>query len=75
MPAKNSFEAGDGRYMIVNIVARRARDINKKLFQSTLPEESVKDPLDMALTEYHENLLQWEFRDQVDGPGDDFRSN
>ena len=77
MAANNvpQLEDGDGRYMIVNLVARRARDINKKRFNGGLPEAGTPDPLDIASNEYDNNMLTWEFREFELGKKDDFRSN
>lgn len=67
-------EAGDGKYMMVNIVARRARDLNKRKL-NTLYDENTPDPTDTAIQEYNNSLLRWEFRHHLVGTGDDYRSN
>jgi DNA-directed RNA polymerase subunit K/omega len=65
---------GDGAYMIVNLVARRARDINK-VRVNTLFDEEAPDPMDVALNEYNNSLLDFEFRHHLVGTGEDYRSN
>jgi len=67
-------EEGDGLYMVVNIIARRAREINKSKTASTIYDDSAPDPLDVAMNEYKNGLLEWEFRHHLVGTGDDFRS-
>lgn len=64
---------GDGRYMIVNIVARRARVINREKL-NTMYEQNSPDPLDVAMNEYKNNLLEFEFRSHMIGAGEDYRS-
>lgn len=76
MAAENPFKHlpdGDGPYMVVNLVARRARDINKA-HASRIYDEDLPDPLDVALNEYKNHLLEFEFRHHLTGTGDDFRS-
>jgi DNA-directed RNA polymerase subunit K/omega len=65
---------GDGRYMVVNIVARRARDLNKRKV-SNLFEDTMPDPTDTALTEFQNGLLRWEFRHHLVGTGGDYRGD
>lgn len=64
---------GDGTYMVVNLVARRARDINRKRASQGIEEAGV-DPMDIALNEYENGLLDYEFRHHLVGHGDDYRS-
>ncbi len=63
----------DGPYMVVNIIARRARQINKS-HGHNLYDDDAPDPLDVASNEYNNQLLNWEFRQHLIGTGDDFRS-
>ncbi len=66
-------DEGDGKYIIVNIIARRAREINKQR-STSMYDENLPDPLDVAAQEYKDSLLKWEFRHHLVGTGDDFRS-
>ena len=72
-PKDKGLPDGDGRYMMVNIVARRARDINKGRV-ATMFDDDAPDPLDVALNEYKNNLLGYEFRHHLVGQGEDYRS-
>lgn len=66
---------GDGRYIIVNMIARRAREINKERVQARIfADEDLPDPMDIAANEYDNNLLEFEFHHHLVGSGDDFRS-
>lgn len=65
---------GDGAYMVVNIIARRAREINKTRAHSHLYDDNAPDPLDVAQNEFNNKLLNFEFRHHLVGTGDDFRS-
>jgi DNA-directed RNA polymerase subunit K/omega len=65
---------GDGPYMTVNIIARRAREINKERMGSRFYDEDIPDPMDVANNEETNGLLEWEFRSHLVGTGDDFRS-
>lgn len=64
---------GDGIYMMINIVARRARDVNRSRVQ-VLYDDTQPDPTDVALNEYKNGLLSWEFHENLIGNGEDFRS-
>ncbi len=64
---------GDGPYMMINIVARRAREINK-LRANDLYDGNQPDPVDVAANEYDNSLLDYEFRHHLTGTGEDFRS-
>ncbi|MCC5877088.1 MAG: DNA-directed RNA polymerase subunit omega [Candidatus Sumerlaeia bacterium] len=74
MPSRIDEFVGDGRYLIVNVVARRARDINKSRQATNIIDEKAPDPMDVAMNEYENGLLQWEFHHNLVGLGDDFRS-
>lgn len=65
---------GDGRYMLINIVARRAREINKARSHSDLYDDVSAEPVDVALNEYQHNMLEFEFRHHLTGSSEDFRS-
>ena len=65
---------GDGRYMMINIVARRAREINKQRGHSDIYDDVSPDPTDVALNEYNNNMLDFEFRHHLTGVSEDFRS-
>lgn len=67
-------KTGDGWYMTVNVIARRAREINKERSSSRFYDEEAPDPLDVAANEFENKLLEWEFRTHLVGTGDDFRS-
>lgn len=71
---KNRTTPGDGRYMTINIIARRAREINKERSSNRFYDEDLPDPLDVASNEHKNELLDWEFRTHLVGTGDDFRS-
>ncbi|CAN5438400.1 hypothetical protein BH09SUM1_BH09SUM1_32720 [soil metagenome] len=71
--AETKLPEGDGKYMKVNIVARRARDINKQKM-SSLYEDDSPDPMDVALMEFKNGLLAFEFRHHLVGTGEDYRS-
>jgi DNA-directed RNA polymerase subunit K/omega len=71
---KQNVVEGDGRYITVNIVARRARDINKTR-AANMYDDNAPDPTDTAMLEYRSGLLRWEFRHHLTGQGEDFRSN
>ncbi len=64
----------DGSYMIVNIIARRAREINKQRANTSFYDDNQPDPLDVAANEYDNDLLEWEFRQHLVGTGEDFRA-
>ncbi len=66
---------GDGLYMAVNIIARRARELNRRRGNTGLYEEEMPDPVDVAVNEYRNDLLEWEFRHHLTGSGEDYRSN
>lgn len=66
---------GDGIYMTVNIIARRARELNRRRANTGLYEEEMPDPLDVALNEYENDMLEYEFRHHLTGGGEDYRSN
>ena len=63
----------DGPYMTINIIARRAREINKQR-ANELYDENQPDPVDVAKNEYDNDLLNYEFRHHLTGTGEDFRS-
>lgn len=71
---KEQLPEGDGAYMMVNIIARRAREINKTRAHSGLYDDSLPEPVDVAANEFKNNLLTFEFRHHLVGTGDDFRS-
>lgn len=75
MPEKLELPDGDGRYLIVNLVARRARDINRQRQASNLLDEETPDPLDVADNELENGLLRFEFHHHLVGQGDDFRAS
>lgn len=70
---KTKLPDGDGIYMTINLVARRSRDINKQRVNS-LYDDVAADPMDVALNEYQNGLLNYEFRHHLVGTGDDYRS-
>ncbi len=61
------------RYLVVNVVSRRARDLNRRRTLS-LYDDDAPDPLDVALNEYDNGLLNYEFRNHLIGTGEDYRS-
>lgn len=65
---------GDGVYMVINMIARRAREINKQR-ANDLYDENYPDPVDVAANEFTNDLLNYEFRHHLTGTGEDFRSN
>jgi DNA-directed RNA polymerase subunit K/omega len=64
---------GDGSYMQINLIARRAREINRQR-ANDLYDENQPDPVDVAANEYDNNLLDYEFRHHLTGTGEDFRA-
>jgi len=74
LETKANLPDGDGTYMMVNLVARRARDINKQRVNSMYEEDGV-EPMDVALNEFNNTLLEFEFRHHLVGTGEDYRSN
>lgn len=60
--------------MIINIIARRAREINKERSSARMYDEDAPDPMDVASNEHENGLLNYEFRHHLVGQGDDFRS-
>lgn len=74
MPEKLELPDGDGSYLIVNLVARRARDINRARQATNIIDEKAPDPMDVALNELENGLLRWEYHHNLVGQGDDFRS-
>jgi len=75
VPDKDEIELPecDGYYMMINIIARRARDINKQRNMRKMYDEDLADPLDVALNEYENGLLSWDFRKDEQGL-EDYRS-
>ncbi len=67
--------AGDGLYMAINILARRARELNRRRANTGLYDEEMPDPVDVAVNEYQNDLLEFEFRHHLTGSGEDYRSN
>ena len=64
----------DGRYMLSNITARRARQINRERTQSQF-DESMFDALDYALTEYRGNKIRYTMEAVIAGQApEDFRA-
>lgn len=65
----------DGRYMSINIIARRARALNRERRYSQQTDDSMWDPLEIALGEYAIQKIKY---DMKSNPGDenteDFRS-
>lgn len=65
---------GDGRYMKINILARRAREINRQR-DKDLYDDNAPDPVDVAAQEYDHAMLDFEFRHHLTGSTEDYRSN
>lgn len=74
MPEKLELPDGDGPYLTVNLIARRARDINRQRQSSNMLDEEAPDPLDVAENELENGLLRYEFHHHLVGQGDDFRA-
>lgn len=66
---------GDGAYMRINMIARRAREINKQRHNSDIYDDNQPDPVDMAINEYENGMLKYEFRHHLLGTEGDYRSN
>ena len=72
-PKELQLPEGDGTYMKINIIARRAREINKQRGNDFF-DDSAPDPVDVAALEYTQGLLEFEFRHHLTGQGEDYRS-
>ncbi|MDX2175326.1 MAG: DNA-directed RNA polymerase subunit omega [Candidatus Sumerlaeia bacterium] len=66
---------GDGRYMMINLAARRARQLNQDRAPMNFDEANMFDPMDAALGEFRTGKFTWRYRQSVDGDAaPDFRS-
>lgn len=66
----------DGRYMTINIVARRARVLNRQnRGQQNFDESAMFDPLEIALGEYKINKLKFDLSSKMEEDHvEDYRS-
>jgi|JI81BgreenRNA_FD_contig_21_12271599_length_337_multi_2_in_0_out_0_1 DNA-directed RNA polymerase subunit K/omega len=58
--------SGDGRYMMINITARRARQLNRERSHGQF-DESMFDALDIALTEYRNGKIHFDLESVAPG--------
>ncbi len=64
----------DGRYMLINIAARRARQLNRN-HSSGQFDEAMFDALDVALDEYKKSKLRFNLEAVAPGTApEDFRT-
>ncbi len=52
----------DGRYMLINILARRARSLNYQRTGPQTDEATMFDPIEVSKTEYRAGRLAFRFR-------------
>ncbi len=72
---ENRLGDGDGKYMIINIICRRARDVNRQRAQMAAFEEEMVDPLGIANEEFESSQVKWEFNSTLSGISEDYRSS
>lgn len=63
----------DGRYMAINIISRRARELNRQMRNAPY-EETLVRPVDIAAQEFKDGRLIFDFQTPGEALGEDYRS-
>ena len=69
---KNPIPGGDSKYLTINVIARRAKELARTK-KATIPyAEDAFEPVDVAAEEFFAGNLRVQVRDEITGEISDF---